>query len=133
MKYDFEFINSFLNANRIDYIMESERKMRIVFSDGIEMFFINDIEESSSRVHFGFGWHNHDEFIFSNSRGDYVEIDYIELLDGLMTGSILICSHYTGNTLVDRFPVYRENFEIDKYIKEDEEFRIKRLKIKESA
>lgn len=71
-------------------------------------------------------WHTHDNLMFVDARGNYVELDYLDLLMGLKEGRVLICERETHGQIVDRWLVHCEYNDQFKYLQEDERIIVRR-------
>ena len=66
-------------------------------------------------------WHTHNGLTFVDPRGNYVEIDFLDIPEGLKDGSLLVCEHRKDGKLLKRWLIHRDyNDEFD-YLGANEE------------
>jgi hypothetical protein len=72
--------------------------------DGAVLLLENHETEDDCSIGFlGTPWHGHGGLMFVDSRGYYVDLDYLNLLTGLKDGDILVCEREVDGEIVDRY------------------------------
>jgi hypothetical protein len=64
--------------------------------------------------------------MFADARGNYVELNYLDIVAGLKNGQILVCEQWQRGALIDRWLVRRDYKDEFKYMEEGEELRVRR-------
>lgn len=64
--------------------------------------------------------------MFVDARGNYVELDYLNLLTGLKEGRVLVCEREVKGQMVDRWLVHCEYNDEFKYLEKDERIIVRR-------
>ncbi len=107
-----------------------------ISSDDLEITLIDDIvlvyrnlrdEEDSVCGIKGTPSHTHGKLILITGDSTYIELNELDVLQGIKNGDILINERYVNNELLDRWLSHKKE-KIDlKYIEPGEEIRIMRL------
>ena len=128
IKYDFDLIKSFLEDYGIKVEIHEEVLTAHLTAD-ICMNFYNESNPNDVRCDFGSEWHCHSDFYFFGEEY-HIELSYLDFLEELVNGNILICSEYVDGKLEDIEPDHIEYFDKSdfKYLGNNKELRIKRLK-----
>ena len=71
-------------------------------------------------------WHAHDEIMFSDAHGNFIVMNYLEILDGLADGRLLVCEVRKNGILSDRWLIHQDCNNEFKYMHPDEEIRVVR-------
>jgi len=125
---DFKLIIQFCNELGFEQIIENNDSVEIKLFDEAKLVFENLHEENDSLVGFaGTPWHTHDTLTFADKNGFYIEMNYLDILDGLKMGTVLVCEQFIGNNLIDRYLVHRDYFDEIRFIDKNEEIRIRRI------
>jgi hypothetical protein len=74
-------------------------------------------------------WHVHDNFMFVDARGNYIEIDYLDLLTGLKEGRVLVCEREVKGRTVDIWLVHSEYNDELKYLEQGERIIARRATV----
>ena len=77
----------------------------------------------------GTPWHVHDDLMFADGRGYYIELDYLNLLTGLKEGQVLVCEREVENRTVDRWLVHSEYNDEFKCLEAGEQIIVRRASI----
>lgn len=115
MRYDLAFLNEYclelgLNAELV------EDSLHIDLGEGAILMFVNAEQDVDCLVGFlETPWHFHGEaLIFADPRGHYVELDQTDLIAGLVSVEVLICTRLPRGAVADRWLMHREyNDEFD--------------------
>ena len=131
-KYDFELIEFFF----ADYGIKSDRNgdmLSVHLVDGIVLRFHNSDNEQDICFGFDGPWHCHavdDGIQFSNNEGFYIELNgYLDFIEALVCGDIIVCSEYRKGSLCDVYPFHIQYLDEGdlKYIDNDTEYRLRRF------
>jgi hypothetical protein len=74
-------------------------------------------------------WHVHDELIFVDPHGNYVEMSYLEMLDGLADGQLLICEMRASGEINDRWLIHCMYNDVFKGVLPNEELKVFRASL----
>lgn len=127
MRYDLELVTELCREVGLSARMESGQRVDIDLGQGAILCFQNAEREEDCLIGFlGMPWHAHDKLMFGDSRGYYVELDYLNLLTGLMDGRVLLCEQEVAGRTVDRWLVHSEYNDEFKYLEEGERIIVRR-------
>lgn len=70
--------------------------------------------------------HVHGNFEFLDEGGNYIELDYLELVSGLSDGRILICERHMNGRLSDRWLIHRDHNDEFKHMELNESIVVRR-------
>lgn len=129
MFFDFELIKSFLE----DYDIKVEINANCLtahLDDIINLYFYNSENERDDLFTFGKSWHHHpNDIIFTDKDGYYSEFSYLDFLEEMVKGKILLCLDYINGEFHDIYPLYLDYISGDDLkLIINEELRIRRLK-----
>jgi len=92
------------------------------------LLFVNAEREDDCLMEFeGTPWHCHDDLVFSDPHGYYIEMNYFDVLTGLAEGTVLVCELWTNGTLSDRWLVHRDYVDEFRHLQIGDEIRIRPL------
>ena len=74
--------------------------------------------------------HVHGNFEFLDEHGNYVELDYLELVIGLSDGRILICERHMNGRLANRWLIHRDHNDEFKHMELNESIIVRRAATK---
>jgi hypothetical protein len=77
----------------------------------------------------GMPWHTHDNLIFMDARGNYIELDYLNLLTGLEEGRVLVGEREVGGQTVERWLTHSEYNDEFGHLEEGERIIVRRATI----
>ena len=101
--------------------------MEIDLGRGAVLCFQNEEREEDCRIGFlDMPWHTHDDLMFVDARGNYINLDYLNLLTGLKEGRVLVCEREVQGRTVDRWLVHSEYNDEFKYLGEGERIIVRR-------
>ncbi len=130
MRYDLELIIQLCREIGLPARTTADQRVDVDLGQGAVLCFQNAEREEDCLIGFlGMPWHTHDNVIFGDARGNYVELDYLNLLTGLKDGRVLICERGMDGRIVDRWPVHSEYNDEFKYFEEGERMIVRRATI----
>lgn len=128
MIYDLNLLSEMCNEMGYNNISLTKDSLIIKLASDIELFFINQINDNDCIVGFNdTPWHTHGDVMFSDKKGYHIEMDALNIIQGLKTGSVLICEEFINNKLQDRYLVHNEFIDEFRFMDPGEEKRIKRI------
>ena len=130
MRYDLDLVNQLCREIGLIVRMDTDRCVEIDLGWDAVLCFENAEREEDCLIGFlGMPWHTHDNLMFADARGNYVELDYINLLAGLKEGRVLVCERVMEGRTVDRWLVHSECNDELKYIEEGEQIIVHRAQV----
>ncbi|MBA4033601.1 MAG: hypothetical protein C0480_03210 [Bradyrhizobium sp.] len=127
MPYDLDLVNQLCREIGLIARAETDRRVEVDLGRDAVLCFQNAEREEDCLIGFlGTPWHTHDNLMFADARGNYVELDYLNLLTGLKEGRVLVCEREVKGQIVDRWLVHREYSDEFKYLEEDERIIVRR-------
>lgn len=132
MRYDFSLILELCKELGLSSSLANER-LDIAVRPDVNLCFQNADRDEDCLVGFdGTPWHTHDDFIFDDGGGNFIEMSYLDVVTGLKDGQILICERWHNGGVADRWLIHRDCGDIKhefKYMDEGEELRVWRSEI----
>jgi len=106
----------------------STDNLEIILLDDIVLVYRNlrDEEDTVSGIK-GTPLHTHGKLTLMTGDSTYIELDELDVLQGIKNGDILINERYIDKELSDRWLSHKEEKMDLKYIQPGEELRVKRL------
>lgn len=133
MRYELDLILQLCHELGLPALLTDERA-EITLGHGVALWFQNAERDEDCLVGFeDTPWHTHDYLLFSDAKGYYVELDYLDIVTGLKDGQILICEQWQDGALRDRWLIHRDFNNEFKYMREGEELRIWRPSLAANA
>jgi hypothetical protein len=130
MRYDLEVITQFCREIGLPARTEAGQRVEVNLGQDAILCFQNAEREEDCLIGFlGMPWHTHDNLMFGDARGNYVELDYLNLLTGLKEGRVLVCEREVEGRAVDRWLVHSEYNDEFKYLEEGERIIVRRATI----
>ncbi len=128
MYFDFELIKSFLE----DYDIRGEIADNVLtahLDDTTCLYFYNSENEIDDLFTFGEPWHHHpNDILFFDKDGYHSEFSYLDFLEEMVNGKILLCFDYINGKLHDIYPLHIDYINGDDFeLIANEELRIRRL------
>jgi hypothetical protein len=128
MAYRIDAIVSFCEEFELNSRRVEPNRVEVDFDEDGTLVFLNLPEEDDTLIGFdGTPWHVHDKLTLMTGESTYVELDELQVLQGIKSGNILVVSRYVSNELVDRFLAHKDRKIDVKHIETKEEVRVKRL------
>lgn len=126
MRYDLELILKLCKELGFPSHRKNER-VEIALGQGAVLVFENAEQDKDCLVAFsGTSWHAHDDLMFTDGCGNYVELNYLDIVAGLKDGQILVCEQWQRGAVIDRWLIHRDYNDEFKYMEEGEELRVRR-------
>jgi hypothetical protein len=130
MRYDLELIAQLCREVGLSARTGADQRAEVDLGQGSILCFQNTEREEDCLIGFlGMPWHTHDNLMFADGRGNYVELDYLNLLTGLREGRVLVCEREVAGRTVDRWLVHCEYNDEFKHLKEGERIFARRATI----
>jgi hypothetical protein len=128
MRYDLDLVNRLCREIGLIVVrQDADRRLEIDLGRNALLCFQNAEREEDCLIGVvGVPWHVHDNLMFVDARGNYIELDYLNLLTGLKEGRVLICERELNGQTVDRWLVHSEYNDEFKYLNEDERINVRR-------
>lgn len=130
MRYELDLVNQL--CREIGLVVRSDNDHRIdvdLGRDAILCFQNAEREEDCLIGFLGMPWHTHDNLMFDDGRGNYIELDYLDLLTGLKEGHVLVCEREVKGRTVDMWLVHSEYNDEFKYLEEGERIIVRRATV----
>jgi hypothetical protein len=109
MRYDLDLIYELCREIGLPAHTGSDQRVEVDLGLGATLCFQNAEREEDCLIGFlGMPWHTHDNLMFADARGNYTELDYLNLLTGLKEGRVLVCEREEESRTVDRWLVHSE-------------------------
>lgn len=125
--YDLEALEEFALELGFAPSCISPDELRVQVLDGQLVFQNLRSEEDTVAGFIGTSSHWHGKLILMTGEAEYVELNELDILQGLRRGEILVSERYLNMELIDRWLIHRKNKVDLKYIETGEEIRIKRI------
>jgi hypothetical protein len=126
MRYDLELIYQLCCEIGLSARMADQR-VEVDLGQGAVLCFQNAEREEDCLIGFlETPWHTHDHLMFGDARGNYIEIDHLNLLTGLQDGRVLVCEREVEGRTVDRWLIHSKYNNEFKYLQEGERILIRR-------
>jgi hypothetical protein len=129
MFYDLDTLGEFSGELGFPSSRSSPDALEIAILDGITLEFHN-LRGDAEDTLIGFSgtpWHTHGKLTLMTGDRTYVELDELDILQGIKSGAILIAEQYRNGTLSDRWLAHKDEKVDIQYIEPGEEVRIRRL------
>jgi hypothetical protein len=131
MLYDLELINQLSQEIGFSTVIQSAMLVKIQLSPDMALCFQNSEKDEDCLVGFeGTSWHTHNDFMFSNAQGMFVELNYLDIISGLNDGQVLVCERLSSGKLADRWLIHRDYNDFNdefKYMSAGEELKVIRV------
>jgi hypothetical protein len=129
MRYDLDLIDQLCREIGLTLRLHNDHRIEVDLGRNAILCFHNAQKEEDCAIGFlGMPWHFHDNLMFSNARGNYVELDYLDLLTGLKEGRVLVCEQEMNGRTVDVWLVHGEYNDLFKYLEEGERIIVRRAR-----
>jgi len=108
MRYDLDLLNEFCRELGLSSRLTGNSSLEVSLGDGTVLCFQNAERDEDCLMGFAdTPWHTHDDLLFNDHHGHFVELDPLNLLTGLQSGDVLICEQEVSGNLVDRWLVHK--------------------------
>ena len=109
MRYDLELVHQLCEEIGLCSSASSPDELAIELAEGVRLIFRNVVRDEDCLVGFnGTPWHTHGNCTFVDGRGNYVEVDYLDMVAGLADGRILVCERLLSGEIVERWLIHRD-------------------------
>jgi hypothetical protein len=138
MRLDLTMVAELCGEVGLSCVRRSADEVALHLEEGIVLLFQNVVtgytgedgttttNEDDNLIGFeGTQWHTHDDLMFSDRHGFYVELSYLDLVSGLADGTVLVCELWLHGELADRWLVHRDFVDEFRYLQNGEEIRIR--------
>ena len=130
MRYDLDLVNQLCREIGLPASMNTDSRVEIDLGRGAVLCFQNEEREEDCLIGFlSMPWHTHDDLTFVDARGNYINLDYLNLLTGLKEGRVLVCEREMQGRTLDRWLVHSEYNDEFKYLEEGERIIVRRATI----
>ena len=108
MRYDLDLANVVCSEQGFPTIQTNGRLEATLGNDAV-LCVQNSEQDEDCLIGFkDTPWHIHNDFMFSDARGHYIEMGYLDMLVGLGDGSILVCDLMELGAVKDRWLIHRD-------------------------
>lgn len=126
MRYDLSLVHELCKEAGLSSNVVEER-VEVELGHGAVLCFQNALSDEDCLIGFaGTSWHVHDDLTFADSRGNYVRVSYLDLIELLRDGHILVCERQMNGHIVDRWLTHCEVNDEFKYFEEGEQLTVRR-------
>ncbi|MDR3534736.1 MAG: hypothetical protein P4L90_29745 [Rhodopila sp.] len=130
MRYELDLVNQLCREIGLIVRMDTDHRVEIDLGRDAVLSFQNAEREEDCLIGFlGMPWHTHDNLMFADARGNYVELDYLNLLTGLKEGRVLVCEREVEGRTVDLWLIHSEYNDEFKYLEEGEQIIVRRATV----
>jgi hypothetical protein len=130
MRYDFALVHQLCREIGLIVRLNTDHRIEVDLGRGAVLCFQNAEREEDCLIGFlGMPWHVHDNLMFADARGNYIELDYLDLLTGLKEGRVLVCEREVKGRTVDIWPVHSQYNDELKYLEEGERIIVRRATV----
>ncbi|MBR0827465.1 hypothetical protein JQ596_18220 [Bradyrhizobium manausense] len=130
MRYDLDLVNQLCREIGLVVRLDNDHRIEVDLGRDAVLCVENAEREEDCLIGFlGMPWHTHDNLMFADARGNYIELDYLDLLTGLKEGRILVCEREAKGRTVDIWLVHSEYNDELKYLEEGERIIVRRATV----
>jgi hypothetical protein len=109
MRYELELIAQLCQEIGLRATSSAD-EVAIELAAGVSLVFQNAEQDVDCLVGFnGTPWHVHESFTFVDGRGNYIEMDYLDVITGLADGRVLVCDRTELNDVADRWLIHKDH------------------------
>lgn len=95
---------------------------------------IKNLDDDDCLIGFeGTPWHFHDDIQFTDGRGYYTEVSYLDLVTEISLGKVLVCELWESENLKDRYLIHSGYNDEFKYMQPNEKIIVKSFAVKGPA
>lgn len=125
MRYDLSLIYELCNDVGL-HCTRATSELSIHLAPGATLLFQNTEREEDCLMGFvGTPWHAHDNLVCSDRQGNCIDLSYLDVVEGVAEGVILICELWVNEKLSDRWLVHRDYVDEFRYLQRGDEIRIR--------
>jgi hypothetical protein len=130
MRYDLALVRQLCREIGLIVQRDADHRVEVDLGHGAILCFQNAEREEDCAIGFlGMPWHAHDNIMFADAHGNYIELDYLNLLTALKEGRVLVCELEKKGRTVDIWPVHSEYNDELKYLEEGERIIVRRATV----
>jgi len=134
MRYDLKTAHTRCSELGLTSAIQAGDRLEIAVAPGIALCLQNSETDQDCLLGFeGTPWHTHDDLMFSDSHGNFVEMSYLEMLACLADGRLLVCELWKNEAVNDRWLIHRDCNDEFKHMEPGEEIRVFRVAIPSAA
>jgi hypothetical protein len=133
MRYDLDLVYQMCREVGLSVLRRDDERVEIDLGKDAVLCIQSFEGEADCAIGFlGTEWHTHDNPIFMDARGSYVQLDYLDVIVGLKDGRLLIGERHVAGRLADRWLVHGEYNDTFKYLAEGECIVVRRAAKREA-
>jgi hypothetical protein len=103
MSYDLDLIQQLCKELELPNSRKIDR-VEISFNQNAVLYFQNAANEEDCLVGFdGTPWHGHNDLMFSDAQGNFIEMNYVDLISGISDGQVLVGERWLNGKVIDRW------------------------------
>ncbi|WP_369721234.1 MULTISPECIES: hypothetical protein [unclassified Bradyrhizobium] len=130
MRYDLDLVNQLCREIGLAVRLDNNHRIEVDLGRDAILCVENAEREEDCLIGFlGVPWHTHDDLMFADACGNYIELDYLDLLTGLKEGRVLVCEREVKGRTVDIWLVHSEYNDELKYLEEGERIIVRRATV----
>jgi hypothetical protein len=130
MRYDLDLVNQLCREIGLVVRLNNDHRIEVDLGRDAILCVQNAEREEDCLIGFlGMSWHEHDNLMFADARGNYIELDYLDLLTGLKEGRVLVCERDVKGRTVDIWLVHSEYNDELKHLEEGERIIVRRATV----
>jgi hypothetical protein len=127
MRYDLTLVSQLCRELGLSLRLETGDRVEIDLGGGAVLCFVNAERDEDCLIGFlESPWHDHGDLMFADGRGNYIELDYLNVLTSLKEGRLLVGERELQGQTVERWLVHSEYNDEFKYLEEGERIIVRR-------
>ncbi len=127
MRYELDLIHELCQEIGLPSRIAAQQCVEVDVGDGAVLCFRNAGKDDDCLIGFlGTPWHTHDNLMFADARGHYVELNYLDLVTALKEGRVLVSERHVDGRLIDRWLIHSEFNDEFRYLQEGEQIVVRR-------
>ncbi|MDH3918440.1 MAG: hypothetical protein OEU25_09675 [Rhodospirillales bacterium] len=128
MYYDLDILEELSKELGFPSSRSAPDALEVAILEGVSLEFHNLRDAEDTLAGFsGTQWHFHGKIMLMTGDATYVELDELEILQGIKSGAVLVAEQYLNGTLNDRWLAHKDEKVDVQYIAPGEEIRFRRL------
>ena len=126
--YDLTTLEEFSRELGFSSSFAAPDELEVSITESVALVFQNLPDEEDTIIGFkGTPWHSHGKLMLMLDKASCVELDELDILQGIKNGDIVIGERYLNNMIEDRWLAHNKEPVDVRYIQAGEEIRIWRL------
>ena len=126
MRYDLDLIQQLCREVSLSARVTDQRVEIDLGQDVVLCFQNAEVDKDCLIGLLHYSWHTHDDLTFVDARGNYVELDYLDLVAALAEGRVLVYERLVDGRVVDQRLIHRDYNDEFKYMEEGERIVVRR-------